>query len=262
MNFEDVVLIGSVRETVRSHLLTVGNAEIRDCIESWRSGKPWQRPAETPPAANGPELVCTPKDPILRFDFSSGCRFGAPRGDSAKPDGAPNCTEPADIPKDPIPQPTLGWGLFGAIPGDSAKPDGAANCTEPTDIPKDPIPQPSLGWVFNSAKLDGATNSTEPAAIPKDPLPQPSPFFGFNSSKLDGAANRTEPADIPKDPLPQPSLGWGSFRATPGDDAKRKNKKGKEKFAPSNDVDKSVIQAAKIVATASVDVPNGGWGRE
>ncbi|KAI0250055.1 hypothetical protein BJV78DRAFT_1128587 [Lactifluus subvellereus] len=41
MNFEDIVLIGSVRESVRSQELSVNPAEIKDCIEAWKKGEPW-----------------------------------------------------------------------------------------------------------------------------------------------------------------------------------------------------------------------------
>ncbi|KAI0002271.1 hypothetical protein BJV74DRAFT_765562 [Russula compacta] len=66
MDVEDIVLVGSVRETVRSHVLAVKSAGIGDCIEAWRSGKPWQRPAEerAAPAANCLAPVGVAKDPI------------------------------------------------------------------------------------------------------------------------------------------------------------------------------------------------------
>jgi len=60
MNFEDVVLVGSVRQNVRSTTLATDGAGIRDCIQAWRNGEPWSRPptpvtpvgspAPTPPA--------------------------------------------------------------------------------------------------------------------------------------------------------------------------------------------------------------------
>lgn len=59
MNFEDIVLIGSVREMVRSHTLTVVPPEIRNCIESWRNGEPWQRP----PARATPQIVSATRRP-------------------------------------------------------------------------------------------------------------------------------------------------------------------------------------------------------
>jgi len=45
MNIEDVVLVGSVRESVRSQEPTVASAGKMDCIKALRSGKPWQRPS-------------------------------------------------------------------------------------------------------------------------------------------------------------------------------------------------------------------------
>ena len=41
MDFEDVVLLGSVRQNVRSSTLTTNGAGIRDCIQAWRNGEPW-----------------------------------------------------------------------------------------------------------------------------------------------------------------------------------------------------------------------------
>ena len=48
MDFEDVVLIGSVRENVRKRTLTVNSAEIRDCIEARRNGEPWEQLGSAP----------------------------------------------------------------------------------------------------------------------------------------------------------------------------------------------------------------------
>ncbi|KAI0295261.1 hypothetical protein BC826DRAFT_1009140 [Russula brevipes] len=64
MDFEDVVLVGSVREAVRSNTLTVKSTEIKDCIEAWKRGEPWTPPPlvfglggfaspSTPPLAQG-----------------------------------------------------------------------------------------------------------------------------------------------------------------------------------------------------------------
>ena len=47
MDFEDVVLLGSVRQNVRSPTLTTNGAGIRDCIQAWRNGEPWG-PTPTP----------------------------------------------------------------------------------------------------------------------------------------------------------------------------------------------------------------------
>lgn len=44
MDFEDVVLVGSVREKVRNQALTVDSAGIRDCVEALRRGEPWKKP--------------------------------------------------------------------------------------------------------------------------------------------------------------------------------------------------------------------------
>jgi hypothetical protein len=48
MDFEDVVLVGSVRQTVRSNSLMVRGAEIRNCIRAWKRGEPWS-PVPDPP---------------------------------------------------------------------------------------------------------------------------------------------------------------------------------------------------------------------
>jgi hypothetical protein len=45
LTIEDVILVGSVRESIRSRTLTVKSAGIMDCIEALRSGKPWQQPS-------------------------------------------------------------------------------------------------------------------------------------------------------------------------------------------------------------------------
>jgi len=49
MELDDVVLIVSVREKIRVQTLTVNSAGIRDRIEAWRSGEPWDQPAVPAP---------------------------------------------------------------------------------------------------------------------------------------------------------------------------------------------------------------------
>ena len=85
MDVEDIVLVGSVRETVRSHVLAVKSAGIGDCIVAWRSGKPWQRPAEAlaAPAANCPEPVRTAEDPISQGDHAELDELDGAAGPSA-----------------------------------------------------------------------------------------------------------------------------------------------------------------------------------
>jgi hypothetical protein len=51
MDFEDVVLVGSVREKVRNQALTVPWEDIRDCLEALRRGEPWTRPPVSAPAS-------------------------------------------------------------------------------------------------------------------------------------------------------------------------------------------------------------------
>jgi hypothetical protein len=71
MDFEDVVLVGSVREEVRNNAVTVNSAGISDCIEALRRGEPWTMP-----------LVATPAPP----SSSSNSAFGT-TGFPAKPFG-------------------------------------------------------------------------------------------------------------------------------------------------------------------------------
>jgi hypothetical protein len=48
MDFEDVVLIESVRETIRSRSLRVLASGIRECIETHRRGETWTPSANIP----------------------------------------------------------------------------------------------------------------------------------------------------------------------------------------------------------------------
>jgi hypothetical protein len=41
MDFEDVILVGSVRQTARSSTLTVDGTGIMNCIRAWQSREPW-----------------------------------------------------------------------------------------------------------------------------------------------------------------------------------------------------------------------------
>jgi hypothetical protein len=54
MDFKDIVLVGSVRESIRSHKLSVKLEEILDCIQAWEKGEPWS------PAEKVPEKVPDP----------------------------------------------------------------------------------------------------------------------------------------------------------------------------------------------------------
>ena len=49
MDFEDVVLVGSVRQTVRSATLMVQGMEIRNCIRALKRGEPWSWPSDSDP---------------------------------------------------------------------------------------------------------------------------------------------------------------------------------------------------------------------
>ena len=59
MDFEDVILVGSVRQTTRSSTLTVGGTGIMNCIQAWQSRKPWS-PVTLPVA--GPSSIPVPLD--------------------------------------------------------------------------------------------------------------------------------------------------------------------------------------------------------
>jgi hypothetical protein len=81
MGIEDVVLVGSVRESVRSNKATVVAADIIDCIEALREGKSWQRPSEsgTLPETLGTSgsafgLACASAKPAAFGGFTSGWR--------------------------------------------------------------------------------------------------------------------------------------------------------------------------------------------
>jgi len=73
MDFEDVVLVGSVREKVRNQApLTVSSAGITSCIEALRRGEPQMTPpvgAETPPSLSS--------TPVFGATSTSAAIFGA-----------------------------------------------------------------------------------------------------------------------------------------------------------------------------------------
>jgi hypothetical protein len=48
MGLEDVILVGSVREKVRTHALTANSAGIMDRIKAWGSVEPGERPVRVP----------------------------------------------------------------------------------------------------------------------------------------------------------------------------------------------------------------------
>jgi hypothetical protein len=63
MDFEDIVLVGSVRERVRSRTLTANPSEIRSCIDAWKKGEPWSRvesESGPPSPAMPPVMLGTP----------------------------------------------------------------------------------------------------------------------------------------------------------------------------------------------------------
>ena len=54
MEFEDVILVGSVRQTARSSTLTVGEKGIMSCIQAWQNREPW---VKTPQESRNPVPV-------------------------------------------------------------------------------------------------------------------------------------------------------------------------------------------------------------
>lgn len=61
MGLEDVILVGSVREKVRTHALTADSAGIMDRIKAWGSVEPWERPVAS--GAQTPQAVFTVPPP-------------------------------------------------------------------------------------------------------------------------------------------------------------------------------------------------------
>ena len=49
MDFEDVLLLGTVRQRARSPTLLAQGAGIGNCIQAWKSGEPWSPPVPDPP---------------------------------------------------------------------------------------------------------------------------------------------------------------------------------------------------------------------
>ena len=59
VDFEDVILVGSVRQTTRSSTLTVRGTGIMNCIQAWQNREPWS-PVTLPVA--GPSSILVPYD--------------------------------------------------------------------------------------------------------------------------------------------------------------------------------------------------------
>ena len=60
MSLEDVILVGSVREKVRTHALTANSARIMDHIKAWGSVEPQERPV----GASTPVFAVPPPVPV------------------------------------------------------------------------------------------------------------------------------------------------------------------------------------------------------
>ena len=65
MDFEDVILVGSVRQTARSSTLTVDGTGIMNCIQTWQSRKP--QSSVTLPVA-GPSPITNPRNWLATGD--------------------------------------------------------------------------------------------------------------------------------------------------------------------------------------------------
>ena len=77
MDFEDVVLVGSVREKVRNQARMVNSAEICDCIEALRRGEPWTMPPGRSRSVTPVSRSVTPPSPLFGTTAST---FGAVPG--------------------------------------------------------------------------------------------------------------------------------------------------------------------------------------
>jgi hypothetical protein len=64
MDLDDIVLVGSVREKVRTHAVTANPTGIMDYIKAWGSGEPREPPAGVPPPILSPvpDSPATPGD--------------------------------------------------------------------------------------------------------------------------------------------------------------------------------------------------------
>ena len=104
MDFEDVVLVGSVRQNVRSPTLTTDGEGIRDCIQAWKSGEPW---------SPGPATVSRPPTPGTPVWSRARTPRGQPRAldgpgmnwnPNSPPGIPPSESPPGTPPTDPIPR--------------------------------------------------------------------------------------------------------------------------------------------------------------
>ena len=64
MGLEDIILIGSVREKVRTHALTANSAVIMDRIKAWGSAEPRERPVGVPTPVFAVPLPVPVKVPV------------------------------------------------------------------------------------------------------------------------------------------------------------------------------------------------------
>ena len=65
MDFEDVILVGSVRQTARLSTLTVGSTGIKNCIQAWQSREPW---SSVTLSMAGPSMVSPLDEPATAAD--------------------------------------------------------------------------------------------------------------------------------------------------------------------------------------------------
>jgi hypothetical protein len=154
MDFEDVVLVVSVRQAVRSPILVVKGAGIGNCIQAWESGELWRSALDPPDnllhgpqgdrilheegATAEPQLTSIPAFPGIRgataeFTFTYIPDPAGIPGAMAGP--ATSIPDPAGIPIAIMAEPTTSIPDLPGIPGATARPTY-------TSIP-DPLPQPT-----------------------------------------------------------------------------------------------------------------------
>ncbi len=89
MDFEDAILVGSVRQTVRSSALMVRGTRIRDYIQAWKSGPvPMAEPSSVPAS---PSLVALAEPGSVPASPS----LVAPAGPSLEAPAGPSLVAPA-----------------------------------------------------------------------------------------------------------------------------------------------------------------------
>ena len=105
MDFEDVVLVGSVRQNVRSPTLTTNSAGIKDCIQAWKSGEPWSPDPAAVSRPSTPPVWSRPPTP--RGRPSAANNPGFPLSDYESPPRSPEGSFPRSL-RTAAPVPSVG----------------------------------------------------------------------------------------------------------------------------------------------------------